>query len=268
MDIRAGLMKHRVRKFVTRRKPGRPQAVDRSVSGGETALRRSALALLIFMLPPAASVRAEPATGIVRGKVTVMKKALFGGTKKSDDASGVIVYVTGYTETAPAQVAVLDQENKEFNPRLLPIVAGQTVSFPNQDRFYHNVFSVAQAQAFDLGQYKSSETPRTQRFDKPGLIPVYCNIHPQMISYLVVLENRAFAVTGPDGSFELHGVHAGPVAVNAWAPGAQRATQQMELAPGAEASVTLEIARTQAILPHLRKDGTAYPSQTDDDDDY
>ena len=74
------------------------------------------------------------------------------------------------------------------------------MSFPNRDRLYHNVFSVSPTLSFDLGQYKSSDPPRTQVFEKAGLVPVYCNIHPQMISYVVVLENRAFAVTGEDGA--------------------------------------------------------------------
>lgn len=244
MDIRAGLTRHRFRVSPQKRS------------------RLAALAPFIAAWFLTSSVYADPATGIVRGKVTVMKKALFGGTKKGDDAGGVIVYVTGYAEPAPETTVTLDQKDKAFNPRLLPVVTGQTVSFPNLDRFYHNVFSVSPIQAFDLGQYKSSETPRTQRFDKPGLIPVYCNIHPQMLSYVVVLENRAFAITGPDGSFELRGVRAGPIAVNAWAPGAKRVTQELELAPAAEANVALEIARTQPIPPHQRKDGTAYPTQT------
>lgn len=244
MDIRAGLTRHRFR---------------------VSPHKRSRLAALVAVMAAGfltSTVYADPATGVVRGKVSVMKKVLFGGTKKSDDAGGVIVYVTGYAEPAPETTVTLDQKDKAFNPRLLPVVMGQTVSFPNRDRFYHNVFSVSPLQAFDLGQYKSTETPRTQRFDKPGLIPVYCNIHPQMLSYVVVLENRAFAITDADGSFELRGVRAGPIAVNAWAPGAKRVTQQLELAPGADVTVALEIARTQPIPPHQRKDGTAYPPQT------
>ena len=91
---------------------------------------------------------------------------------------------------------------------MLPIVAGQSVTFPNRDRFYHNVFSVSPVEPFDLGQYKSSDPPRTQVFAKAGLVPVYCNIHPQMISYVVVLENPAFAVTSEDGTFEVRGARA------------------------------------------------------------
>jgi plastocyanin len=217
--------------------------------------------LALFVLAAALPARApaEPASGTVRGTVSVLKKKFFGGLEKSDDASGVVVYVTGYSEPSPPQEAVLEQENERFLPRVLPIVAGQTVSFPNRDRFYHNVFSVSSVEPFDLGQYKSSDPPRTQTFTKPGLVPVYCNIHPQMISYVVVLENPAFAVTGEDGAFELRGVRAGPITVNAWLPGAQRVSKEITLAAGAEATVALELAQTQTTAPHTRKDGTPYP---------
>jgi hypothetical protein len=137
------------------------------------------------------------------------------------------------------------------------------VSFPNRDRLYHNVFSVSPAMSFDLGQYKSTDAARTQRFDKPGLVPVYCNIHPQMISYVVVLENRAFAVTGEDGAFELRGVRAGKLALNGWMPGAQRVTREVSLDAGGEAVIDLEVEQTQTIPPHMRKDGTPYPPPGD-----
>jgi plastocyanin len=230
-------------------------------------MRLVALALIALALGAAPSALAEPATGVVRGKVTVLKKKLFGGLAASDDASGVVVYVTGYRTEPPDALAVLEQKNERFLPRVLPIVAGQTVSFPNRDRIYHNVFSVSPVEPFDLGQYKSSDPSRTQAFANPGLVPVYCNIHPQMISYVVVLENEAFALTGEDGAFELRGVRAGAIALNAWAPGAQRVTRELELAPDAELEVALELELTQTTPPHTRKDGTAYPPPPDYDGD-
>jgi len=221
--------------------------------------RLAALLCAAALFAAAEAVRAEPATGTVRGAITVLKKRLFGGLAKSDDASGVVVYVTGYLTPPPDAVAVLEQKSERFIPRVLPIVAGQTVSFPNRDRFYHNVFSVSPVEPFDLGQYKSSDPARTQVFATPGLVPVYCNIHPQMLSYVVVLENDAFAVTGEDGKFELRGVRAGAIALNAWLPGAQRATRELVLAPGSDENVELTLELTQKTPPHARKDGTPYP---------
>lgn len=225
-------------------------------------MRRLALALLALSLA-SAPARAESVTGTIRGAVKVMKKGFFGSLGESGDKSGVVVYVTGYDEPPPSEIATLAQQNERFAPRLLPVVAGQTVSFPNRDRLYHNVFSVSPTLSFDLGQYKSSDPARTQIFDKPGLVPVYCNIHPQMISYVVVLENRAFALTSEDGAFELRGVRAGRRVVNAWMPGAQRVTRELDLAPGGAVTLELVVEQTQTIPPHLRKDGTPYPPPPD-----
>jgi plastocyanin len=221
-------------------------------------MRRLALALLVLAQSLAGPASAEEGA-VIRGTVKVLRKGLFGKIGESDDKSGVVVYVTGYAEPAPADAATLAQQNERFAPRILAIVAGQSVTFPNRDRLYHNVFSVSPTTSFDLGQYKSSDPPKTQTFEKPGLVPVYCNIHPQMISYVVVLENRAFAVTGEDGAFELRGVRPGQRALNAWMPGAQRVTRPLELAPGGSESAELVLEQTQAIPPHLRKDGTPYP---------
>jgi plastocyanin len=226
-----------------------------------------ALALGCLAWPAADAAGGESAGAVVRGSVKVLKKGLFGRIGESDDRSGVLVYITGYDEPAPSDVAQLAQQNERFAPRILPIVAGQTVSFPNRDRLYHNVFSVAPTLSFDLGQYKSSDPPRTQVFAKPGLVPVYCNIHPQMISYVVVLENRAFALTGEDGAFELRGVRAGRHALNAWMPGAQRVTRELELEANQEVGEELVLEQTQAIPPHLRKDGTPYPADKPYGDD-
>lgn len=144
--------------------------------------------------------------GRISGTVTIHQKKFMGGFKEKGDMSGAIVYLIGFKDESPKEVSTLVQENKSFHPMVLPIVAGQTVSFPNRDNKYHNVFSVSPVKSFDLGQYKSSDPPKDITFDKAGLVPVFCNIHPQMISFVVVLENSAFAVTGKDGKFTIPNV--------------------------------------------------------------
>jgi plastocyanin len=226
------------------------------------AVRLATLALAILCTAPAAPARAEPAAGAVRGAVTVLHEKLFGGLAPAADASGVLVYVTGFASGAPREVALLHQRDKRFEPRLLPVVAGQRVRFPNHDDIYHNVFSVSPVQPFDLGQYKASDPPQEVAFERAGLVPVYCNIHPQMLSYVVVLENGAFATTAADGSFAIAGVPPGERVVNAWAPGAQRASQTVVVAPGGVAELRLELRQTEKIGPHRRKDGTPYPRKS------
>jgi plastocyanin len=219
-------------------------------------LRALILLLTLFAAPLA---RAEEPGTLVRGSVRVKERSLFAGLRERDDRSGVVVYLTGFVQPGGSEPATLSQRGERFDPKLLPIVAGQTVVFPNFDRLYHNVFSVSPVKNFDLGQYRSTDPPRSVAFESPGLVPVYCNIHPHMISYVVVLENPAFAVTGADGRFEIRGAPPGPVTVNAWAPGAPRVSQDVTLAEGAESEVELELVATERIAPHTRKDGSPYP---------
>jgi plastocyanin len=202
--------------------------------------------------------------GRITGTVTILQKKFMGGFKQKGDMSGAIVYVIGFKDESPKEVPTLVQENKGFHPMVLPIVVGQTVSFPNYDNIYHNVFSVSPIKSFDLGQYKSSDPPKDVTFDKPGLVPVFCNIHPQMISFVVVLENSAFAETGKDGKFTIPNVPPGKYTINAWKPKAQRVSAEIEVLPGQETVANLELKETEKIPPHKRKDGSDYPQNEDE----
>jgi plastocyanin len=223
--------------------------------------------LTAIALPAGVGVASADATGAVRGSVQLLRRSLFGGLSDNEDKSGVLVYVTGFSRVAPKPDALLQQRKERFDPRILPVVQGQTVSFPNHDRIYHNVFSVSPLATFDLGQYKSTDTPRTVTFERAGLVPVYCNIHPQMLSYVVVLENDAYAVTQTDGRFAIDGIPLGTdLILNAWAPGAQRVSQPLHLEAQPAAEVQLRVEQTEGVAPHKRKDGSDYPPPPSYDD--
>jgi plastocyanin len=218
-----------------------------------------AVAIFLAAFGPAAPARAQPQSGTIEGGIALFRKKLFGKPERAPEVRDVIVYVTGFASEPPGGArAQLDQKDEQFAPRLLPVVAGQEVAFPNRDRIYHNVFSVSPVKSFDLGQYKSSDPPKRERFERPGLVPVYCNIHPHMIAYVVVLENSAYALAAPDGSFTIRGVPTGRHALYAWTPGAEPVRREVEVAPGVAARVDLELV-VGALPPHKRKDGSAYP---------
>ena len=98
--------------------------------------------------------------------------------------------------------AALVQKNKTFQPHILAVPVGSTVSFPNNDPLFHNVFSRSVPQPFDLGLYRSGQT-RARTFTQPGTYRVFCNIHPQMTALVVVAPTPYVTTVGADGRFVL-----------------------------------------------------------------
>jgi plastocyanin len=109
----------------------------------------------------------------------------------------------------------LDQRNETFVPHVLPIVAGTTVDFPNSDHTYHNVFSLSKTKTFDLGRYAVGRS-KSVRFDRPGIVRVFCDIHSHMSAFILVFAHRYFALSEPDGSYRLENVPPGTYTVMAW----------------------------------------------------
>lgn len=115
----------------------------------------------------------------------------------------------------PGPAGRLLQKGKKCIPHVLAITQGTEIEFPNQDLFFHNVFSIHQGKTFDLGLYKSGAM-RKVKFSQPGVSYIFCNIHPQMSAVVVVLKTRYFAVTDPDGSFQISHVPTGRYKVVMW----------------------------------------------------
>lgn len=115
----------------------------------------------------------------------------------------------------PAIPVVLDQRNLRFLPHVLPILRGTTVLFPNSDPIRHNVFSASEARMFNLGTY-SSGMKRTVTFEKPGVVELLCNVHPEMSAYILVLETPYFILTDKRGFFRIDDVVPGRYSVSFW----------------------------------------------------
>ncbi len=110
----------------------------------------------------------------------------------------------------------MGQRNAQFTPGVLPIMLGSTVEFPNQDDFYHNVFSYSKTKRFDLGRYRKNERAATQTFDKPGVVTLRCEIHEAMRGTILVLETPFFVRTDAAGRYRLEGLPAGRYVLKAW----------------------------------------------------
>lgn len=89
--------------------------------------------------------------------------------------------------SASADEHLLGQTDKAFDKAELSIKVGETVSFPNNDPYFHNVYSLSDAKFFDLGSYEQGETKKVT-FDKAGVVDVECAIHPTMKAKIVVQE--------------------------------------------------------------------------------
>jgi len=211
-------------------------------------------ALVVTIAVLCAAVRAD-ADGVVRGAVAV--------TRGKDVPPGtVLVYLVGFAEPAPSTPVVVKQVNKRFIPDLIVATAGGTVSFPNGDPFLHNVFSPTSERVFDMGSYPQGET-RTRTFPKPGVIDIFCNIHPEMSATLVVLPNTKFTIADASGAFEIKGVPAGTWTVFAYSRRAERPTStKVVVSDGATTQIELQLNEVPRDFKHRNKFGEAYRPST------
>jgi hypothetical protein len=112
----------------------------------------------------------------------------------------------------------MDQRNETFVPHVLAITTGTIVDFPNSDKFYHNVFSLSKTKPFDLGRYATGNS-RPVRFDRPGIVRVFCDIHSHMSAFILVFSHPFFALTDAEGHYRIENVPPGTYGVVAWNEG-------------------------------------------------
>ena len=212
-------------------------------------------ALVVLAALGAAASIAQAAPGRVTGTVKVTE-----ADGKPASNANVIVYIVGFSDppgARPATPVKIEQKGRAFVPDLVAITVGDKVSFPNADPFLHNVFSQSGARKFDLGSFKKGDT-KEKEFPAPGVVDVYCNIHPEMAATILVLPNRRHTRTGADGTFVLEGIPPGTWTVFAYTRRAAKpASAKVTVTGGAEARVDLALVRG-AEPPHLNKYGEKY----------
>jgi plastocyanin len=224
-------------------------------------LRTCTLLLLI-----ASSTCLSAQDALVRGTVNVMHRAASAAGN-----SDVIVWLTprqSHGAVAPGPVVRLVQKNKRFTPHVIAVTAGTQIEFPNQDPFFHDVFSIYHGKPFDLGLYESGSA-RKIRFSQPGVSYIFCSIHPQMNAAVVVLRTPYFAVTGSDGEFRIDQLPPGPYKLEVWYEFASESelaglARDLEITPGESALGAITIHSSDSPKEHLNKYGETYsPNQTD-----
>lgn len=188
------------------------------------------LVVLFFVIPAGAQ------TGSISGKV------ICRGLRDHRDA---VVYVERIPEKAvipPKEPVTLDQLNLTFLPHVLPVLVGTTVAFPNSDEVRHNVFSTSPAKRFNLGTYPRGVVKHVT-FDQPGVVDLLCNVHSEMSAYVVILETPYFAVTGPDGKYEIKNVPPGRYVLKTWHESLKPQSKEVEVRAGESTRGELELRK-------------------------
>lgn len=201
-----------------------------------------------------------PGTVRVSGRISILEK----NNKPSPDLGDAVLYLEGPVATAAAvqpitvEIAITD---KTYAPQVVVVPVGSSVRFPNHDPFNHNVFSASEPNSFDLGLYGRGAA-RSQTFAHPGLVRVFCNIHPRMVAYVQVMANRYFTQPSTDGSFTIDNVPPGNYRLHVWHDRIPAEVVQ-DITAGSGTGGSLEIAldaRGYRWEPHRNKHGKNYPT--------
>jgi len=182
------------------------------------------------------------------------------------DLAGALVYFTpdGGVNPPPAPVAAqIMTRDRRFTPRTIAVPVGSTIRFANSDPIRHNVFSVSPGNRFDLGLYGQGPG-RVQRFDRPGVVRIFCNVHRTMSAFVLVLETPFHAAPDAQGRFELPGLPEGPGTLHVWHPRAEPWSHALRVPLGEPVTVTLE-ATLPVVPQHLDKHGQPYREPADDE---
>jgi plastocyanin len=189
------------------------------------------LASLLCRSAPSTEHSALTAVGAIRGRVdvrsvprTLQARPDPGGmgmsaSRDPNERRRSVVFLETVPRAAfepnPTRRVQMHQRNERFEPHVLAVVAGTWVEFPNDDATYHNVFSLSKGQEFNLGRYAAGRM-KDVRFERPGLVRVFCEIHSHMSAFILVLSHRYFALTDDDGRYRIDGVPPGEYTLIVW----------------------------------------------------
>ena len=155
------------------------------------------------------------------------------------------------------------QKNKTFVPHVLAVPAGSTITFPNEDLIFHNVFSQSRPNPFDLGLYRAG-TSQDRTFKIPTAYRVFCNIHPQMSAIILVVPTSHITEADTAGNYHLD-LPAGRYRVIAWSERAEAATTEVTVGVSTASVPDLSLDESNFVgAPHKNKFGQDYPKSAYD----
>jgi len=222
------------------------------------ARRRVPIAALLLAAPLFVFAGPQPpgAAGVIEGRVHLagpstapvrrpgVADLVAPRAQALPDVNRAVVYLasapTGAFDAPAPGRARMDQRNETFVPHVLAIAAGTVVDFPNSDAFYHNVFSLSKPRRFDLGRYPAGKSASV-RFDRPGIVRVFCEIHSHMNAFILVFAHPFFAVTDAEGDYRIDEVPPGAYDVVAWSEGTTTAPHPVTVSAGGRAELDFTV---------------------------
>jgi plastocyanin len=223
-------------------------------------------ACLLAFVAGRGALRAATVTGRVR-----LTNSSDSEVRKKGDFSGVVVWLMPLDDSPthlPRKHVEMLQKDKKFTPHILAISAGTSVDFPNLDPIFHNAFSNFDGQIFDVSLYPPGSS-RSVRFDRPGIVRVFCNIHPSMSAIIVVVDSPYFTITDEDGNFSIPNVSPGTYDLHFFHERATPETLEALVTPVSVKETTTDLAEINisetGYLPvaHKNKYGRDYPANAD-----
>lgn len=200
------------------------------------------------------TVAARPAAGSIEGTVILhlrpprrVASRYPGASPSSHEVQSIpaVAYLRGRIDGAPpvppAEPPTMMQHDTAFVPAALVVPVGTTVRFPNDDPFFHNVFSYSRTKRFDLGRYPRG-VAKDVTFDAPGIVKVYCEVHDFMRAVIVVTDNPFHAVVGRDGAFRIDGVPPGTYTLVIWHPDLGEVDREVTVPADGTVQVRAELA--------------------------
>jgi len=162
----------------------------------------------------------------------------------TNELGRVVIYVesvpsgpSGESASGPLPMA---QRNESFVPHVVAVARGSTVEFPNDDQVFHNVFSLSSTRTFDLGRYPRGAS-KSVRFDRPGVVQVFCHIHSDMSAIVLVLDNPFFAVPDTAGRYVIDHLPPGEYRVVAWHERIKPVARRVRVGPGQVVTLDFDI---------------------------
>ncbi len=210
----------------------------------------------LLVLASVLAVAAPLAAASVGGKVNFIMKR--GQTPIINETLVWLEPASGKAAPRPPAKFQITTRGKTLLPHVLAVPVGSTVEFPNDDPISHNLFSLSSASTFDLGLYRKG-AGKSQKFATPGVVNVYCNVHPTMSAVIHVMPTPFYAFADAGGNFAIANVPAGKYRLVAWNEQGGQTSAMVDVGPAGAANVALTLdSSNYRAASHMNKVGKPY----------